>query len=37
MNRDAHGHTFHLAPEECLTPKLIIDAGYKYFGSTGVE
>ncbi|MFN7291703.1 MAG: SDR family oxidoreductase [Pirellula sp.] len=37
MNRDAHGNTFHLAPEECLTPKLIIDAGYKYFGSTGIE
>ena len=37
MNRKSHGHTFHLAPEECLTPKLVIDAGYSYFGSTGVE
>lgn len=34
---EAHGRTFHLAPETCLTPKLLIDAGYSYFGSTGVE
>lgn len=34
---EAHGRTFHLAPEVCLTPKLIIDSGYSYFGSTGVE
>lgn len=36
-NPDSHGHTFHLAPETCLTPKLVIDSGYSYFGSTGVE
>lgn len=34
---ESHGRTFHLAPDDCLTPKLIIDAGYSYFGSTGVE
>ena len=33
----AHGNTFHLAPEKCLTPREIIDAGYRYFNSTGVE
>ncbi len=36
-NKAAHGHTFHLAPEHCLTPREIIDAGYSYFNSTGVE
>ncbi|MDA1052431.1 MAG: SDR family oxidoreductase [Planctomycetota bacterium] len=33
----AHGRTFNLAPEKCLTPREIIDAGYSYFNSTGVE
>ncbi len=37
QNPEAHGHTFHLAPERCLTPREIIDAGYSYFKSTGVE
>jgi nucleoside-diphosphate-sugar epimerase len=37
LNSEAHGQTFHLAPEECLTPKQIIDAGYSYFHSTGIE
>lgn len=37
LNPEAHGQTFHLAPEECLTPKQIIDAGYSYFNSTGIE
>ncbi len=36
-NQNAHGHTFHLAPDQCLTPREIIDAGYSYFKSTGVE
>ncbi len=36
-NPAAHGHTFHLAPDHCLTPRAIIDAGYKFFNSTGVE
>lgn len=33
----AHGRTFNLAPEKCLTPREIIDAGYSYFNSTGIE
>ncbi len=33
----AHGNTFHLAPDECLTPRQVINAGYRYFNSTGVE
>ncbi len=37
LNPDAHGHTFHLAPDECLTPRCVIDAGYSYFNSTGIE
>lgn len=36
-NKAAHGHTFHLAPEQCLTPRELIDAGYSYFNSKGVE
>lgn len=34
---EAHGNTFHLAPEIPLTPRQIIDAGYIYFNSRGVE
>ena len=34
---EAHGQTFNLAPKTCLTPREIIDAGCKYFNSTGVE
>ncbi len=37
MNRSAHGQTFHLAPEVGLTPRHIIDAGYAYYNSTGVQ
>ena len=37
LNKDAHGHTFHLAPDKCLTPRDVIDAGYSYFNSTGIE
>jgi thioester reductase-like protein len=33
----AHGRTFHLAPDQCLTPSEVINAGYRYFNSTGVE
>lgn len=36
-NSESHGHTFHLAPSEPVTPREIIEAGYKYFNSTGVE
>jgi thioester reductase-like protein len=34
---ETHGQTFHLAPAVPLTPREIIEAGYKYFNSTGVE
>ncbi len=37
LTPEAHGKTFNLAPEKCLTPRGIIDAGYSYFNSTGVE
>jgi thioester reductase-like protein len=33
----AHGGVYHLAPEQPLTPREIVDAGYKYFNSRGVE
>ena len=36
-NKQAHGHTFHLAPDVSLTPRQIIDAGYSYFNSYGIE
>lgn len=36
-NLDAHGHTFNMAPDECLTPRQIMEAGYTYFSSKGVE
>lgn len=36
-NPEAHGNTFNLAPEECLTPRQIMEAGYSYFKSKGVE
>lgn len=34
---EAHGKTFHLAPDIKLTPRKLIDACYRYFGSAGVE
>ncbi len=33
----AHGKTFHLAPEQGITPNELIQYCYEYFGSTGVE
>jgi nucleoside-diphosphate-sugar epimerase len=33
----AHGRTFHLAPDEPITTRQVINAGYKYFNSRGVE
>ena len=36
-NREAHGRTFHLAPDEYLTPSAVIEACYDYFNSHGVE
>lgn len=35
--RSAHGRTYHLAPEVPLTPRQIIEAGYSYYNSRGVE
>lgn len=37
LNPKAHGRTFNLAPDDCLTARQMIDAGYKFFNSTGVE
>jgi thioester reductase-like protein len=34
---EAHGGTYHLAPEDPLTPREIIEAGYKFFNSYGVK
>ncbi len=34
---EAHGHTFHLAPQVRMTPRQMIEAGCSYFNSTGVE
>jgi len=36
-NTESHGRTFHLAPDQCLTPRELIEAGYSYFKSTGAE
>ena len=36
-SQEAHGRTFHLAPDTPLTPRRIIEAGYSYFNSYGVE
>ncbi len=37
LNPEAHGRTFNMAPDDCLTARQLIDAGYKFFNSTGVE
>lgn len=34
---EAHGRTYHLSPERALTPQEVIEAGYKYYNSYGVE
>ena len=36
-NPKAHGRTFHMAPDKCLTPSQVIDACYEFFNSHGVE
>jgi len=33
----AHGRTYHLSPERCLTPREGIEAAYEYFNSTGLQ
>ncbi len=35
--RESHGRTFHLAPQVCMTARQMVEAGYSYFNSTGVE
>ncbi len=37
LNPEAHGRTFNMAPDDCLTARQLIDAGYTFFNSTGVE
>jgi thioester reductase-like protein len=37
LSRESHGNTFHLAPDQCVTPRQIIEAAYRYFQSSGVE
>lgn len=34
---EAWGRTFHLSPDQRMTPRQMIEAGYKYFNSYGVE
>jgi thioester reductase-like protein len=34
---EAHGGTYHLAPQQPITPREVIQAGYQYFNSYGVE
>ena len=36
-NPEAHGRTYHMAPDRCLTPSEVIEACYDYFNSHGVE
>ncbi len=36
-NPQAHGLTYHMAPDQCLTPSQVIEACYDYFDSHGVE
>lgn len=35
--RSAHGATYHLAPREPITARLVLDAAYAYYNSDGVE
>lgn len=37
LSPKAHERTFHLAPDQCVTPREIIEAAYSYFQSSGVE
>ncbi len=34
---ESHGRTFHIAPEVLMTPRQMIEAGFRYFNSRGVE
>jgi len=37
LTPEAHGHTFNLAPDLCMTAREMIDAGVSYFNSSGVD
>jgi thioester reductase-like protein len=37
QNEAAHGQTYHIAPSQPITPREVIEAGYTYFNSRGVE
>ena len=37
MTPSAHGKTFHMAPAQPLTAKELINAGYTFFNSSGIE
>jgi len=37
MSPESHGRTFHLAPRVRMTARQMVEAGYTYFNSTGVE
>ena len=35
--REAHGRTYHLVPDQCTTPRQLIECCCDYFNSSGVE
>lgn len=37
LDRLAHGRTYHLTPDEYTSARQVIEYGYEYFGSEGVE
>ena len=37
LDRSAHGQTYHLTPDEYSSARQVIEYGYEYFGSEGVE
>lgn len=36
LSPQAHGNTYHLAPDHRLTPREVMDAGCSYYGTTGI-
>jgi len=34
---ESHGRTFHLVPQTCMTARQMVEAGYTYYNSAGVE
>lgn len=37
LHPQAHGRTYHLVPDKCVTPRDVIDAGANYYRARGVE